>query len=104
MMEKDICEIPLAEIVLKYPQSDGTGADALLETELAKNKRKIIVLDDDPTGVQTVHGISVYTGWTPEIIEAGFDESNLLFFILTNSRGMTADETIKVHSEIAKNI
>lgn len=23
---------------------------------------KIIVLDDDPTGVQTVHGVSVYTG------------------------------------------
>ncbi|GAI77292.1 unnamed protein product, partial [marine sediment metagenome] len=26
-------------------------------------KRKIIVLDDDPTGIQTVHSIPVYTSW-----------------------------------------
>ena len=33
----------------------------LLKKEVANNKHKIIVLDDDPTGVQTVHDISVYT-------------------------------------------
>ena len=27
-------------------------------------ERKIIVLDDDPTGVQTVNGVNVYTEWT----------------------------------------
>jgi len=76
----------------------------ILEAELLKNKRKIIVLDDDPTGVQTVHGISVFTGWTEDFIEAGFDESNSMFFILTNSRGMTREETAKVHSDIGKTI
>ncbi|RDU37037.1 hydroxyacid dehydrogenase [Neobacillus piezotolerans] len=63
---------------------------------------KIIVLDDDPTGVQTVHGVSVYTDWSEDTIERGFREENQIFFILTNSRAFTADETRKVHKDIAE--
>ena len=33
----------------------------MTQKELGNFNKKIIVLDDDPTGVQTVHGISVYT-------------------------------------------
>ena len=32
--------------------------------ELQEFHKKIVVLDDDPTGTQTVHDISVYTEWT----------------------------------------
>jgi uncharacterized protein YgbK (DUF1537 family) len=62
---------------------------------------KIIVLDDDPTGVQTVHGVSVYTDWEAETIEQGFLEDQQMFFILTNSRAFTAEETEQVHRDIA---
>ena len=67
-------------------------------------KHKIIVLDDDPTGVQTVHNISVYTDWSEETIERGFLEENQMFFILTNSRAFTKVETKQVHEDIAKRI
>lgn len=80
---------------------DETVVNELLANELQDFNRKIIVLDDDPTGVQTVHGISVYTDWTAESIEAGFAEENSMFFILTNSRGFTAEETEWAHKEIA---
>ncbi|MFD6439522.1 four-carbon acid sugar kinase family protein, partial [Peribacillus sp. NPDC060186] len=73
----------------------------LLANELQDFNKKIIVLDDDPTGVQTVHGISVYTDWSAESIGAGFAEENSMFFILTNSRGFTAAETEQAHKEIA---
>jgi uncharacterized protein YgbK (DUF1537 family) len=63
---------------------------------------KIVVLDDDPTGVQTVHGVSVYTDWEEETIEQGFAEDNQIFFILTNSRAFTAKETEQVHRDIAE--
>jgi len=66
--------------------------------------KKIIVLDDDPTGIQTVHGVSVYTDWSKENIEAGFKETNSMFFILTNSRSFTEEETTKAHQEMAINI
>jgi len=65
---------------------------------------KIVVLDDDPTGVQTVHGVSVYTDWEEFSMEQGFREDTPLFFILTNSRGMTAKDSERIHKEIAKNI
>ena len=66
--------------------------------------RKIIVLDDDPTGVQTVHGLHVYTGWDEKTIEEAFEEKNEMVYILTNSRSFTPLETQKVHETIATRI
>lgn len=67
-------------------------------------QHKIIVLDDDPTGVQTVHGVSVYTDWSEQSIEKGFQEEKQMFFILTNSRAFSEEKTKNVHIEIAKSI
>ncbi len=69
-----------------------------------RSGRKIVVLDDDPTGVQTVHDVSVYTDWSEESVLQGFQEEGNLFYILTNSRGFTEDETKKAHRQIAGNI
>lgn len=59
------------------------------------------MLDDDPTGVQTVHDVPVYTNWEKETLRQAFAEKNNLFFILTNSRGFTEEQTTKAHKEIA---
>ena len=92
------------EVFSKIPSVDTSLVNEMVEKELKNLNKKIIVLDDDPTGVQTVHGISVYTDWSLDSIEKGFQEENSMFFILTNSRGFTAAETIKAHQEIAANI
>lgn len=89
------------EATERYHPINEALADELLQHEIAKNNKKIVVLDDDPTGVQTVHDISVYTNWSKNSIRQGFAEENNLFYILTNSRGFTAAETAKVHKEIA---
>ncbi|MDO5145657.1 MAG: four-carbon acid sugar kinase family protein [Eubacteriales bacterium] len=91
-----------AEALQAYKAIDESYIDALLEKEIAANDKKIVVLDDDPTGVQTVHDISVYTDWTKESIRQGFEEENNLFYVLTNSRGFTAEQTTKAHHEIAR--
>ncbi len=65
---------------------------------------KIVVLDDDPTGVQTVNNVSVYTDWSEKSIEEGFRENSRMFFILTNSRGFTAEQSRKAHEEIAERV
>lgn len=93
-----------ADILGTYPAVDEAVVDALLKKEIAENDQKIVVLDDDPTGVQTVHDISVYTDWSEESIRAGFEETNKVFYILTNSRGMTVNETTQVHKDIAKRV
>ena len=91
-----------ADILNRYPKVDETAVDELLQQEIQKNDKKIVVLDDDPTGVQTVHDISVYTDWSHDSLRKGFEEENKLFYILTNSRGLTSEETRRIHEEIAK--
>ena len=93
-----------ADEVNRFPAVDEAKIDELLMKEIADNDQKIVVLDDDPTGVQTVHDISVYTDWSVESITAGFKEENKVFYILTNSRGLTVEETTKAHKEMAANI
>jgi uncharacterized protein YgbK (DUF1537 family) len=92
------------EVIENIQTVDTQAVRDMLLNELVDMNKKIIVLDDDPTGVQTVHGISVYTDWSVESLEQGFEEENAMFFILTNSRGFTAAETEKAHTEIATNI
>ena len=92
------------EVLGSYPVIDESAVDALLAQEIAKDPHKIVVLDDDPTGVQTVHDVSVYTDWSPESIRTGFTEEGKLFYILTNSRGMTRDETTAAHRKIGARI
>ena len=94
----------LAQTLAAYPTVASEQVDTLFEKAFAQLSHKIIVLDDDPTGVQTVHGVSVYTDWSEDSIRAGFAEDNRLFFILTNSRAFTAQETATVHTEIAERV
>ena len=65
---------------------------------------KIVVLDDDPTGIQTVHGIYVYTDWDLETIRKGFDGDEKVFYVLTNSRSMGEEESVRIHREIAYHV
>ena len=90
-----------AEVLSSFPKIDEAKVDELLNKEIAANKTKIVVLDDDPTGVQTVHDVHVYTGWSHDEILAGFKEAGSLFYVLTNSRGFTVEQTTKAHHEIA---
>ena len=89
---------------LKYlPPHCGEIRARLSEAQNSLN-RKIVVLDDDPTGVQTVHDVYVYTRWDRETIRDAFRAPERMFFILTNSRGLTAPESRAQHREIAENL
>ena len=44
-----------AGALTSYKKIDEALIDALLKKEIEANNKKIVVLDDDPTGVQTVH-------------------------------------------------
>lgn len=94
------------EIETEYKNSEYERSNiaAVLKQEIKASNLKLVVLDDDPTGVQTVHDVSVYTDWTYESILEGFQSEDSLFYILTNSRAMTEQQTTRIHREIAQNI
>ena len=87
-----------------YAPVQSEKADALLKAALDQHRDKIVVIDDDPTGVQTVHDVHVYTDWTEQSILEGFEEENRMFFLLTNSRSMSRKETREVHEQIARGV
>ena len=62
-------------------------------------KWKMVVLDDDPTGIQTVHGCLLITRWDEESVRLGFEDTEPFFYILTNTRAMTRDEAEQVTRE-----
>jgi len=76
-------------------------------TTRAKTKTKImiIVLDDDPTGSQTVHSCLLLTRWDVETLKiALLDDSSPLFFVLTNTRGMSQDKAASTTKEVVVNL
>ena len=75
-----------------------------IQQAVAASKRKLVVLDDDPTGTQTVHDIPVLTTWDVEELQAEFANSLSCFYLLTNSRSLAADAACALNREIARNL
>jgi uncharacterized protein YgbK (DUF1537 family) len=62
------------------------------------------VLDDDPTGSQTVHGCLLLTRWDIGLLREVLADSSPLFFILTNTRGMHAARAASVTREVCRSL
>lgn len=93
-----------AAVCEKIPLPDREIVEKRLHETQAQFKRKIVVLDDDPTGVQTVHDVPVYTDWRRQTLERVLLEPCRMVFVLTNSRSFTEAATRQVHQEIAQNL
>jgi len=65
---------------------------------------KIIVLDDDPTGSQTVHSCLLLTRWDMATLKQGLLDAAPLFFVLTNTRGMSATQAAELTKEVCINL
>lgn len=65
---------------------------------------KIIVLDDDPTGSQTVHSCLLLMKWDIETLRLGLADASPIFFVLTNTRAMTPDKALATTQEVCRNL
>lgn len=94
-----------AAIFAALPQAWKEDLLPKIQEELkgAKN-HKLIVLDDDPTGTQTVKNIPVITDWEVATLVDELKSNSAGFFILTNSRSLTECQTKELHRKIAVNI
>ncbi len=65
---------------------------------------KIIVLDDDPTGSQTVHSCLLLTRWDADTLRGALQDDSPLFFVLTNTRSMDAERASAVTRDVCRNL
>src|SRR5579883_1355552 len=68
------------------------------------NKPKIIVLDDDPTGSQTVHSCLLLMHWDVDTLRLGLQDDSPIFFVLTNTRALPPDSAASVTREVCHNL
>ncbi|MEH2375596.1 four-carbon acid sugar kinase family protein [Nostoc sp.] len=68
------------------------------------NKPKIIVLDDDPTGSQTVHSCLLLMRWDVDTLRAGLQDDSPILFVLTNTRSLTPESATSVTIEVCQNL
>ena len=63
-----------------------------------------VLLDDDPTGTQTVSGVAVLTEWSVETLASELERGNAGFFVLTNSRALATEAAYALYREIGHNL
>jgi len=67
-------------------------------------KPKIIVLDDDPTGSQTVHSCLLLLQWDVATLRLGLADESPIFFVLTNTRALTPEKAAIVTREVCQHL
>ncbi len=65
---------------------------------------KFVVIDDDPTGSQTVHDCLLLLKWDCSTLAKGFESKSNLFFILANTRSLSENDAKLTIEEICKNL
>ena len=65
---------------------------------------KIVVLDDDPTGIQMVHDVAVYTSREEEACENLLQQSEAMVYILTNTRALKPEAARCLLRELTQNL
>jgi uncharacterized protein YgbK (DUF1537 family) len=62
------------------------------------------VLDDDPTGIQTVHACYLLTSWEPERLRMALEDDQRFFYVLTNTRAHNREKARRIVGEIVDNV
>ncbi len=75
-----------------------------IRAHLAAHPTKVVVLDDDPTGTQTVHDIPVLTEWSEAALRAELQQPGPGFYLLTNSRAFPVEEACRINREIGERL
>lgn len=86
------------------PPYAGDVKPRIRELLAARPEHKLVVLDDDPTGTQTVHDVPVLTTWEVPALQAEFGRPGACFYILTNSRSLGAADAKTLNRGIATNL
>ena len=67
-------------------------------------RSKIIVIDDDPTGSQTVHSCLLLLKWDVATLKQGLLDQSPIFFILANTRALTSADAERTTRDICHNL
>ncbi|CCQ47801.1 putative uncharacterized protein [Pseudarthrobacter siccitolerans] len=95
-----------ADVLAAYPAEVRIPAELVASTLAASNAetpRVLVVLDDDPTGTQSVADLPVLTRWDVEDFIWAFGQSKPAVYVLTNTRSLDPAEAAARNEEVVRN-
>lgn len=90
----------LQHILRQYGRfEEGNEMRRRITDELRRKRMRMVVIDDDPTGIQTVHGCLLLTEINAARIAEALEDNVPFFYLLVNSRAMTEEAARKIVRE-----
>jgi uncharacterized protein YgbK (DUF1537 family) len=97
--------VTLTELLASLPPEPNEASLFVeIQQEVAGSQRKLVVIDDDPTGTQTVHDIELFTTWNKQMLAEALPNQSRLFYLLTNSRSMPESDAVQLNHETAQQL
>jgi uncharacterized protein YgbK (DUF1537 family) len=88
-------------VLAAFPPAVAVDASTVAAA-VAASGRRLVVLDDDPTGTQTVADIPVLTRWGTDDLGWALRQNAPGFFVLTNSRSLAPVTAVARNEEIVE--
>ncbi|WP_242204107.1 four-carbon acid sugar kinase family protein [Aestuariivivens insulae] len=94
----------LKDILGQLPKEDTYNYRDSNKILFNTSNKTCVIIDDDPTGNQTVYDVPILTQWDLNTLIHEFKKETRTFFILTNSRSLSKEKSSAIYKEISKNI
>lgn len=92
----------LAELTAAHPPAVNVDAQRVRDENARTSPPILVVLDDDPTGTQSVSDLPVLTSWEPEDLEWGFSTGKPAIYVMTNSRSLSPEDAKQINREVVE--
>jgi uncharacterized protein YgbK (DUF1537 family) len=86
------------------PVLEVTDALRKIRERVVASGTRVIVLDDDPTGTQTVHDVPVLTAWSYSELRWALEQPNPVVYVLTNSRSLDEPDAAALNEKIGRRL
>jgi uncharacterized protein YgbK (DUF1537 family) len=96
--------LPLQDTLRSLPPEWDDDPLPHIEAALKASGRKIVILDDDVMGTQSVHNIAVLMDWSVGALRAELEADSRAFFVVTNARTMPESQAQTVNSFVTHNL
>jgi uncharacterized protein YgbK (DUF1537 family) len=88
--------VPLEHLLADQPPVLDVGDNL----DLIRQGRRIVLLDDDPTGTQTIADLPVLTSWSVADLQWALQQPTTGFFVLTNTRSLSETDAAERNRQV----
>jgi uncharacterized protein YgbK (DUF1537 family) len=86
------------------PPDPGSGLVRRWRAEIARDPRRVVVIDDDPTGTQAVSGVPVLLRTGPAALAEFFVSPYRSVFVISNSRALDRTAAVSLVGRIVREV